>query len=83
MTLGKVQSCTLETIRNAELLDSLRSLKRKVRVERPTANIETIMSYDIAAYPGEDGVWHDDLEYSKEEIGQRQRAYERRSDLLT
>lgn len=63
----------LQDGRKAELLDSARRLTRFVRTGVPFSGLEPVCSYDINAYIGEDGAWHEDLEYSEEEIRQRKR----------
>ena len=44
-----------------------------VRVEVPLEDIGSVWSYEIVAYFGTDGIWHDDIEYSKSEVDLRSR----------
>lgn len=58
--------------RQAELFDSAILLTRLVKVDTPFG-IESVGSYDISACLGQDGAWHEDLKYSREELEQRER----------
>lgn len=57
--------------REAALCDSARRLVRRVWPEG--SKTEVVCSFDICAYKSDDGTWNYDLDYSDEEVMQRQR----------
>lgn len=57
--------------REAVLCDSARRMTRRVKTSE--AKLESICSFDICAYRSGDGTWNHDLEYSDEEVSQRER----------
>ena len=59
--------------RDAELLDSSRRLIRQAKIEAASVGSGAILSYDIVAYRDREGIWQKDLEYSQEEVKQRER----------